>query len=157
MTRIPDRLSIDKSDRELYDHDTISGEILAGRTRKGAGSLTNNELMFSMKIDLQGNVVWRRTDSLVDADHWDIYYGHTLAQLDNGDFAQVALYAMYDSIDSVVNYFPLISKLFKRFFLITFIIFRQSKHINQTEKQVRQKRFTVTYHNLINIFLLYSQ
>ncbi len=110
----------DKNMSGAYDVIQVdSFYYIAGRTRKGAGSLTNNELMFSMKIDLQGNVVWRRTDSLVDADHWDIYYGHTLAQLDNGDFAQVALYAMYDSIDSVVNYFPLISKFNKTGSLIS--------------------------------------
>ena len=88
---------------------TDSFYYLVGRTRIGAGSLANNELMFSMKIDLQGNVVWRRTDSLVDADHWDIYYGHALTQLSNGDFAQVGYFKKQDTIDKFVYYYPIIN------------------------------------------------
>jgi hypothetical protein len=34
MARLPDRLYIDKEDRELYDHDTVKSEILRGRERK---------------------------------------------------------------------------------------------------------------------------
>jgi len=49
MARIPDRLSIDKSDRELYDHDAISGEILAGRTRK-------EQFLFAMAIGFKSQV-----------------------------------------------------------------------------------------------------
>jgi len=89
---------------------TDSFYYIAGRTRIGAGSLTNNELMFSMKLDLQGNVVWKRMDSLLDANHWDLYYGHALTQLDNGNFVQVAMYAEYDTIKLAVNYFPLLTK-----------------------------------------------
>ncbi len=55
MARIPDRLSIDKSDRELYDHDAISSEILAGRTRK-------EQFLFAMAIGFK-NQVKRRLDS----------------------------------------------------------------------------------------------
>ena len=92
---------------------------IAGRTRIGANTLFNNELMFSMKIDLQGNVVWKRMDSLVDADHWDIYYGHTLTQLDNGNFAQLAFYPKYDSIKKFQYIYPLISKFNKNGDLIS--------------------------------------
>ncbi|MHC1572699.1 MAG: hypothetical protein ACXQTL_08185 [Methanosarcinales archaeon] len=55
MTRIPDRLSIDKSDRELYDHDTISSEIFSGRTRK-------EQFLFAMAIGFKSQVR-RRLDS----------------------------------------------------------------------------------------------
>lgn len=55
MARIPDRLSIDKSDRELYDHDVISNEIFAGRTRK-------EQFFFAMAIGFK-NRVKRRLDS----------------------------------------------------------------------------------------------
>lgn len=92
---------------------TDSFYYLAGRTRIGAGSLANNELMFSMKIDLQGHVVWKRMDSLVDANHWDIYYGHTINQLDNGDFVQVSYYKSYDSIEKFIYYHPILNSLSK--------------------------------------------
>ena len=49
MTRIPDRLSIDKADRELYDHDTIASEVLAGRTRK-------EQFLFAMAIGFRNRV-----------------------------------------------------------------------------------------------------
>lgn len=55
MARIPDRLSIDRSDRELYDHDTISSEVLAGRTRK-------EQFFFAMAIGFK-NLVRRPLDS----------------------------------------------------------------------------------------------
>lgn len=55
MTRIPDRLNIDKSDRELYDHDTISNEILADRTRK-------EQFLFAMAAGFK-NQVRRPLDS----------------------------------------------------------------------------------------------
>ena len=101
----------DKNMSGAYDViQTDSFYYIAGRTRNGAGSLANNELMFSMKIDLQGNVLWRRTDSLVDANHWDIYYGHALTQLSNGDFAQVAFYPKYDTVKKFQYVYPLISK-----------------------------------------------
>ncbi len=101
----------DKNMSGAYDViQTDSFYYIAGRTRIGTSSLANNELMFSMKIDLQGNVVWKRTDSLMDANHWDIYYGHTLAQLDNGDFVQIAFYPNYDTIKKFNFVYPLIRR-----------------------------------------------
>lgn len=49
MARIPDRLSIDRSDRELYDHATISSEVFAGRTRK-------EQFLFAMAIGFKNKV-----------------------------------------------------------------------------------------------------
>ena len=55
MARTPDRLSIDRADRELYDHDTIKSEVLAGRTRK-------EQFLFAVAIGFK-NRVKRRLDS----------------------------------------------------------------------------------------------
>jgi len=55
MAKLPDRLDIDKSDRKLYDHDTITNEILAGRTRK-------EQFLFAMAVGFK-NEVKRPLDS----------------------------------------------------------------------------------------------
>lgn len=49
MARLPDRLYIDKEDRELYDHDTVKSEILAGRERK-------EQFLFAMAIGFKNQV-----------------------------------------------------------------------------------------------------
>jgi len=49
MPRLPDRLDVDKADRELYDHDTISKEILPGRTRK-------EQFLFAMAVGFRNQV-----------------------------------------------------------------------------------------------------
>ena len=91
---------LDKTMSGAYDVvQTDSFYYIAGRTRFGRTNMVNNELMFSMKIDMQGDIVWRKTDSLVDADHWDIYYGRALTQLSNGKFMQIAFYPRWDSIE----------------------------------------------------------
>ena len=49
MARLPDRLYVDKEDRELYDHDTVKNEILRGRTRK-------EQFLFAMAIGFKSQV-----------------------------------------------------------------------------------------------------
>jgi len=49
MARLPDRLGIDKADRELYDHDTVKNEILRGRRRK-------EQFLFAMAIGFKNRV-----------------------------------------------------------------------------------------------------
>jgi hypothetical protein len=49
MVKSPDRLSIDKADRGLYDHDAIGGEVLAGSTRK-------EQFLFAMAIGFKNRV-----------------------------------------------------------------------------------------------------
>jgi hypothetical protein len=49
MAKPPDRLDIDKADRELYDHDTINSEILTGTTRK-------EQFLFAMSIGFKNQV-----------------------------------------------------------------------------------------------------
>ncbi len=56
---------------------------LSGRTR-----MYYNELPFAMKINMQGDTIWSRRDSLADADHWDCNTGQSLCQLSNGDLLQ---------------------------------------------------------------------
>ena len=49
MTRVPERLSIDKADRKLYEQCTISGEVLAGRANK-------EQFLFAMAIGFKNQV-----------------------------------------------------------------------------------------------------
>ncbi|MEM3485042.1 MAG: hypothetical protein QXI12_05425 [Candidatus Methanomethyliaceae archaeon] len=48
MTKVPDRLNIDKADRELYDHDAMS-EIFEGKTRK-------EQFLFAMAMGFKNQV-----------------------------------------------------------------------------------------------------
>ena len=49
MARLPDRLYIDKEDRELYGHDSVKSEILAGRENK-------EQFLFAMAIGFKNQV-----------------------------------------------------------------------------------------------------
>ena len=49
MTRIPDRLFVDKKDRDLYDNDSLKKELFAGRTRK-------EQFLFAMSIGFKNQV-----------------------------------------------------------------------------------------------------
>jgi hypothetical protein len=49
MSKIPDRLFIDKADRKLYDHDALQSEIFAGKTRK-------EQFLFAMSIGFKNQV-----------------------------------------------------------------------------------------------------
>lgn len=49
MARGPDRLSIDRADRELYEHDAIKSEILKGRENK-------EQFLFAMAIGFKNQV-----------------------------------------------------------------------------------------------------
>jgi hypothetical protein len=49
MARIPDRLFVDKADRDLYDHDALKSEIFAGKTRK-------EQFLFAMSIGFKNQV-----------------------------------------------------------------------------------------------------
>lgn len=49
MARLPDRLKFDKTDKDLYDHDTIGSEVLAGMTRK-------EQFLFAMAIGFKNRV-----------------------------------------------------------------------------------------------------
>ena len=53
--KIPDRLVIDKVDRDLYDHDALNSELFQGRTRK-------EQFLFAMAIGFK-NQVHRRLDT----------------------------------------------------------------------------------------------
>ncbi len=99
---------LDKSMCGAYDVvQTDSFYYIAGRARYGRTNLVNNELMFSMKLNMQGDIIWRKTDSLVNADHWDIYYGRALTQLSNGRFMQLAFFQRNDTIQMVTYWHPL--------------------------------------------------
>lgn len=43
MARIPDRISIDRADRDLYDHSMVKSEVFSNRTRK-------EEFLFAMAV-----------------------------------------------------------------------------------------------------------
>ncbi|MEM2942808.1 MAG: hypothetical protein QXT81_05250 [Candidatus Bathyarchaeia archaeon] len=49
MARTPDRLSIDKADRDLYDHNAVKSEILKGRENK-------EQFLFTMAIGFKNQV-----------------------------------------------------------------------------------------------------
>ena len=49
MARLPDRLYIDRADRELYNHHTVKNEILAGRENK-------EQFLFAMAIGFKNQV-----------------------------------------------------------------------------------------------------
>lgn len=55
MAKFPDRLYIDKSDRKLYDDDTLNIEIFSGKTRK-------EQFLFAMAVGFK-NKIKRSLDS----------------------------------------------------------------------------------------------
>jgi len=86
---------------------------ISGRTRIGAGSTFANEIAFAMKVDLEGNKIWQRKDSVTDNDHWNNSRGPGLIELSNGNLLYVFHYQQNYLSDSAYYRRPVCIKFEK--------------------------------------------